>query len=112
MGRQQHFAGIALGIALTLAGCVNSRSSKVRESAISDALDIHAEAPNLLPVMPVAATGPTRGKAPEPPANTVLRTTGNSAMPAASGQVAVRILAHVNGQPILEEFDRIEVEVK
>ena len=72
MDRQTQFIGIALGAGLMLAGCANSRSSKVRETAAPDALNIHADAPSLLPAMPVATTGTTRGQVPETPPNTVL----------------------------------------
>jgi parvulin-like peptidyl-prolyl isomerase len=97
---------MAGGLAWALAGCTSAGVSRVREAALPDAQGIHADGTSLLPPMPVATTGPTRGQAQETPPPAALPQgvqTSGSAMPPPAGQVAVRIRAHVNGLPILEE---------
>ncbi|MBX7106399.1 MAG: peptidyl-prolyl cis-trans isomerase [Gemmataceae bacterium] len=92
--------GIAF-LMVGLAGCAHGQSCKVRETALPEAQGIRAEASSLLPAMPVASTGATRGQAQElPPGATIVPTSG---LPDPAGQVAVRIRAHVNGAPILDE---------
>jgi parvulin-like peptidyl-prolyl isomerase len=87
-------------VALTAIGCANNSTCKVRESAMPDAQNVLSNAPTLLPQMPVTTTGATRGQIPEPPRP--LNPDAAAADPAKM-QVAVRIRAHVNGAPILEE---------
>src|SRR5437763_1039305 len=95
---------LALLAAFGLVGCMGDRACKVRETTLPDAKNVHAEAPSLLPAMPVASTGPTRGQAAEPLAQpNVTLTSATANLPAPTGQVAVRIRAHVNGAPILDE---------
>jgi peptidyl-prolyl cis-trans isomerase SurA len=95
---------LAVLAALGLVGCVGDQSCKVRETSLPDAKNVHAEAPSLLPAMPVASTGPTRGQVAENPVQpNVTLTSATANMPAPTGQVAVRIRAHVNGAPILDE---------
>lgn len=103
MNRHARWAAGVIGAVVAAAGC--HCAGTVRESAIPDAEKVHAEAPTLLPSMPLAGTGPTRGQAPEQPRPGVTTTsaTSNGSMPPAPGQVAVRIRAHVNGQPILDD---------
>jgi peptidyl-prolyl cis-trans isomerase SurA len=90
-------------VGLVAIGCA-SRTCKVRETAMPAAKDVLADPPALVPAMPMAATGPTRGQQPEspqqpaPPVQPVAGT-----LPPPNGQVAVRIRAHVNGAPILDE---------
>lgn len=86
----------AVACALGLLGCSDSRMCKVRETALPDARGILDEAPTLLPSMPVTSTNATRGQNADPP-NPITPTAG------AAEQVAVRIRAHVNGAPILDE---------
>jgi len=81
---------------------LSDRACKVREAALPDARGVHAEASSLLPPMPVTATGLTRGQAPEAPAAPVT-TVAATELPPPAGQVAVKIRAHVNGNPILED---------
>jgi peptidyl-prolyl cis-trans isomerase C len=95
---------LAVLAAFGLVGCIGDRSCKVRETSLPDAKNVHAEAPSLLPTMPVASTGPTRGQTAEnPPQPNVTLTSATANMPAPTGQVAVKIRAHVNGAPILDE---------
>lgn len=95
---------VAVSMAVGFAGCMGDRACKVRETAAPDARNIHAEAPELLPAMPVASTGPTRGQAADTPKpENVTLTSATANMPTPAGQVAVRIRAHVNGAPILDE---------
>lgn len=82
-----------------LVGCAQGSSCKVRETALPDAQGIHAEASSLLPSMPVAASGSTRGQTPDSP--TIIQAV--TTLPPSTGQVAVKIRAHVNGAPILDE---------
>ncbi len=97
MNRRRLVAVMAFG----LVGCMGDRACKVRETSAPDARNVHAEAPSLVPAMPVASTGPTRGQTPDGPNVTLTSATAN--MPAPTGQVAVKIRAHVNGAPILDE---------
>lgn len=92
---------IVLLFAFSLVGCMGDRACKVRETTAQDARNVHAEAPSLLPAMPVASTGPTRGQVADP-ANLTL-TSATAGTTSTAGQVAVKIRAHVNGAPILDE---------
>jgi parvulin-like peptidyl-prolyl isomerase len=96
---RQACRAVLIGAACAVAGCLSDRPCKVREAALPDARGVHAEASTLLPPMPVSATGPTRGQAPEAPVTKVSATE----LPPPAGQVAVKIRAHVNGNPILED---------
>jgi len=87
-------------LALATIGCANSHTCKVRESALPDAQNVLSNAPTLVPEMPVTTTGATRGQTPEPPRP--LNPNGTPAEPNKM-QVAVKIRAHVNGAPILDE---------
>lgn len=91
-------------ILLASAGCMTNRTCKVRETALPDAKGVLSDAPALLPEMPVSSTGSTRGQdseTPQPNSNPVVAS--STVLPPINGQVAVRIRAHVNGCPILEE---------
>jgi peptidyl-prolyl cis-trans isomerase SurA len=87
----------SLGLAAVgLGGCVSSFGSPARDAARPAAEAALANAPDLLPKLPVASTTATRGQRPE-----VTPAGGNSA--AAAPQVAAKIRASVNGIPILDE---------
>ena len=88
------FAGTATGaIALVCSGCMGADTALVRGNARPHA-DAHlADAPSLLPPMPIASTTTTRGQSGDiVPAST-----------AGGGQIALKIRASVNGIPILED---------
>lgn len=82
-------------VVLGLAGCM-SDGPAVREAARPHADAILADAPNLLPQMPITTTSATRGQQPE-----VQPTAGTTAVN--TGQVAVRLRAMVNQTPILDD---------
>lgn len=88
-------------ILLASTGCMGGRMCKVRETALPDAKGVLSDAPALLPEMPVASTNSTRGQSSDQPTANV--TPVSAVLPPVNGQVAVRIRAHVNGAPILEE---------
>ena len=75
-----------------LAGCMSADHIAVRNAARPDAEAVLADAPNLLPSIPVTSTSTTRSQAPE-------------VVPAAtdSQAVALRTRATVNGIPIMDE---------
>jgi parvulin-like peptidyl-prolyl isomerase len=103
MVRHAHAASWMLGLCL-IAGCMGSRSA-CRDAAVPDAKSVlHDDGPNLLPPMPVATTGPTRGQMPERPAVPTAPVTQTSAsIGRTDPQLAVRIRAHVNGLPIMDD---------
>jgi parvulin-like peptidyl-prolyl isomerase len=73
-------------------GCMSSEKVAVRETARPQADAVLADAPNLLPQVPVASTSSSRSQQPDVvPAST------------ASSGVAVRMKASVNGIPIMED---------
>ncbi|HEY1379855.1 MAG TPA: peptidyl-prolyl cis-trans isomerase [Gemmataceae bacterium] len=94
-GRRVVAAGV---LGFGLAGCVSPGTTPVVRDAARPAADaILADAPALLPQVPVTSTTATRGQSGgdvQPVAGT---TAGNSA------QVAVRLRATVNGIPILDD---------
>lgn len=75
-----------------LAGCMSSDHIAVRDTARPDAKAVLANAPNLLPPVPVTSTSATRSQSPD-------------VVPAATdaNAVALRTRATVNGIPIMEE---------
>src|SRR4051812_3943386 len=90
-----------------LTGCMGSRSS-VRDAATGRTQDILTDGPSLLPPMPMQSSGATRGQMPEAlkpvaPAAASTPVTQTSAMSPSRDQLAVRIRAHVNGTPILDD---------
>jgi parvulin-like peptidyl-prolyl isomerase len=94
-------AGIFV-LTVGLTGCIGGRECKVRETTLPDARGVHAEATSLLPSMPVSSTSATRGQAADGPGGAMI-VPASGTLPPPNGQVAVRIRAHVNGAPILEE---------
>jgi peptidyl-prolyl cis-trans isomerase SurA len=73
-------------------GCMSSEKVAVRETARPQADAVLADAPNLLPQVPVSSTSQSRSQQPDVvPAST------------ASSGVAVRMKASVNGIPIMED---------
>lgn len=86
---------------LGLAGCLSADGDPVVRGAARPHADaILADAPSLLPQVPVAATTTTRGQS-GGDIHPVGGTTG--ANPGGHGQVAVRLRASVNGIPILDD---------
>src|SRR5829696_2957727 len=98
VARRLAAAGV-LGVAL--AGCVSTDGASVaRDAARPHADAILADAPSLLPQVPVTTTTTTRGQSGadvQPVAGTSAGTTAGTA------QVAVRLRATVNGIPILDD---------
>jgi len=97
----RRFAGAAGVLGLGLAGCVSGADPVVRDTARPHAQAILADAPALLPQVPVASTTSTRGQSGGGDVHPASGTTVVNAVPA--GQVAVRLKATVNGIPILED---------
>jgi parvulin-like peptidyl-prolyl isomerase len=97
-GRRAVAAGV---LGFGLAGCVSAGGSPVVRDAARPAADaILADAPALLPQVPVTSTTATRGQSGvdvQPVAGTTAGAAGNT------GQVAVRLRATVNGIPILDD---------
>lgn len=91
-GRRWGAAGI---LSLAVAGCMSSGGPAVREAARPQADRILADAPTLLPQVPVTSTTATRGQKSD--VQPVAGTTANN------GQVAVRLRAMVNQIPILDD---------
>jgi hypothetical protein len=102
-GGARQVLGAAGALCLGLAGCAGftTDESAVRDAARPHAAAILADAPALLPQVPVTSTTATRGQSGDiqPVAGT---TTSNSAG-ASGGHVAVHMRASVNGIPILDD---------
>lgn len=95
-GGRRRVLGAAGVLGFGLAGCVSGGGPVVRDAARPAADAILADAPALLPQIPVSSTTATRGQSGgdvQPVAGTTAQT----------GQVAVKLRATVNGIPILDD---------
>lgn len=81
---------------LALAGCMSAEAIHVRDAARPDAAAALADAPSLLPALPMASSTSARSQAPEV-------VPASSGGPGPSNAIAVRMRASVNGAPIMED---------
>jgi hypothetical protein len=101
MTMARRFVASAGMLSLGITGCMSmDGESAVRGAARPHADAILADAPSLLPQVPVATTTTTRGQV-----GTEIRPVGGTTAVNATptGQVAVRLRATVNGIPILDD---------
>lgn len=82
--------------AAALGGCMSAETIHVRDAARPDAAAALADAPSLLPALPMASTTTTRSQAPDV-------VPASSGRPGPSNAVAIRMRASVNGAPIMED---------